>query len=158
MKQIQEEVLKESLELCATLGTLSQGFTAKRRADIKQVLNYEFKGICNDKAEASEWLFGDNLGEKLKTSKATANIVRSTVRSQYRPQRFNPYGTSGTRNLNWKGPSLRRGGWFNNRASRGGQRSNPYRPYQYQSQYARRNQLPNSLPPAQTQTSGLPPN
>lgn len=128
-KQFREETLKETLELCASLGTLSQGFTQKRRADVKQVLNAEFKGICSSKEEPSEWLFGDNISEKLKTSKATANLVRFTVRPTYRSPRYSPYGGVARSSLNWKGPSQSRGGWNSRRFPN--QRGQPYRSYRW---------------------------
>ncbi len=88
-----------------------QDFNQKRRMDIKPILNKDFGGICTDSNPTTEWLFGDNLPEQLKNSRATANVVRSTMKSSMSGNRYAPYFARGQfKSLNWRGTPHSRGG------------------------------------------------
>ena len=122
-KSLKEELLKMSLEAASVLGNLMQDFNQKRKLEVKPFLNKDFVGICNEGNSSAEWLFGDNISEQLKNSKATANVVRSTLKSQGRGAvRFNPYQRQNQNNfrgnLNWRAP-WGRGAY--NRSFRGSQ-------------------------------------
>ncbi len=126
-KSFKEEILKISLELNSVLGNTMQDFNQKRRSEIKPSLNKEFSGICAETNPATEWLFGDNLSDQLKSSRTTATAVRATIKQNFRGgQRFTPYQSSSSKtSLNWRGPSRNRGA-FNQRMGRGQYRRGNY--------------------------------
>jgi hypothetical protein len=123
-----------NLEALQIMGQLSQDLSQKRRFDIKPALNKEFAGICNQAITSGEWLFGNNISEQLKASRATSNVMRSTfTKNSFRGNRTAPYGNRPTtpfnRNLNWKAPSpqYRRGGFNNRFQSQSSQRGRTFR-------------------------------
>jgi hypothetical protein len=113
-----QTMLKMSLEATAILGSLTQDINMNRRQKIKPSLNSEFSGICNQ-TQTGEWLFGDNIAEQLKATKASSSLVKSSVvRSSFRGPRFTPYNAYRS-NLNWRSPSPQVRGGTQFRGSRG---------------------------------------
>lgn len=108
---IRENLLRMALDAEKVLGSLTQDIAQKRRVDIKPVLNQDVAGICSATIAPGEWLFGDNIAEQLKNSRATANVIRSSLQTSRRNFRYSPFGQRGTfkSNLNWKTPSQRGG-------------------------------------------------
>lgn len=104
-----------TIDAQTVIGAVTQDICHKRRMEIKPVLNKEFSGICNLPIASGEWLFGENVTEQLKNSRATANVIRSTVRPFRSNFRFTPYSPRGNfqSNLNWRGPPQHLRGGFN---------------------------------------------
>jgi len=87
------------------LGIGFQDLNARRRAAMKPHLTPEYSGICSMKSIKSELLFGDNLEEELKKSKATSDLTRK-VTNKTRPHYRKPYARSSQSNpLNFNRPS-----------------------------------------------------
>ena len=115
------EMLKMALDAQTMLGSMSQDLSHRRRQEIKPTLHKEFAGICSTSNEVSaDWLFGDNVAEKLKNSRATANVIRNSVRPQISTiqKRYTPYNrpqTNYVKNLNFRNPSQQTRGGFKSR-------------------------------------------
>lgn len=125
-KELLAAIIKTSLDASNIMGDQFQQISSSRRMDIKRFLNPEYAGICNAQISQSEWLFGSDLSESLKTSKATSSLIRNTsgIRGN---SRFTPYNkfnrpsanTSGTLNYSRPFRPFRGNGQF---------RQNSYRP------------------------------
>lgn len=109
-KEVVSSVIKQSLDNANILGDQFQAINSQRRWNMKRHLNPEYVGICSGQFSSSEWLFGSDLAESLKSSKATASLMRNTMP---RNQRFQPYSRprpqqqqtfSQSPSLNWRGP------------------------------------------------------
>ncbi len=92
-KEIVSTVVKLSIDAANILGDQLQQQNFKRKMEIKKYLNSDYAGICSTQIPQSEWLFGDDINERLKTSKATSNLIKNTgIRGA---TRFHPYNKSG---------------------------------------------------------------
>lgn len=119
-KDVARQLIEITRNAANVLGNGYQIITQKRRQEVKTYLNAEFSGICSSSIQATEFLFGDDLKETLKSSRAAASVVRQsfTKRGGYR---FKPYTTTASnfngirKSLNWNRPSQQapqtRGGW-----------------------------------------------
>lgn len=108
-RDISTKLLKLALDSANVAGTQMQELNKKRRLEVKPFLSQEYQGICTAKLAPSEYLFGENLAETLKSTKATASVIRcSTSR-----QRYHPYSSTYQRgsSLNFSRPSNFRGRW-----------------------------------------------
>lgn len=75
--------------------------SARRMRAIRPYINQQYGALCNSKPEPGPLLFGDNLGERLKASRAVAQIGR-----QQAPRRFMPYNKNRYQQpLNFRGQS-----------------------------------------------------
>ncbi|MES9902003.1 MAG: hypothetical protein ABW168_04880 [Sedimenticola sp.] len=76
----------------AMLSTANQELNFKRRDGIKRELNSEYQAICSQQNPVTGFLFGDNIGDQLK-SIAETNKVGMRVRPVKRGSdiRFNPF-------------------------------------------------------------------
>jgi hypothetical protein len=120
-KAIRDQLLKLSLESLSVIGNASQEISQKRKQDIRPSLSKEASAICGA-SSTSEWLFGENIAEQLRSAKVTANVMRSSVgRVPLRSSRFTPYRSpfNNGRSFNYKGPPPFRRGGNNWRANRG---------------------------------------
>jgi hypothetical protein len=99
-----------------------QDINYKRRQDIKPLLNKDFSQICTETNQPTEWLFGDNISDQLKNSRVTANVMRSTIKSSMRGNRFTPYVSNYSRGraLNYRAPLPFNRGGFPNQFNRRG--------------------------------------
>jgi len=87
------------------LGLGFQEINSKRRMAMKPHLTHEYSGICSMKPMKSEFLYGDNLEEELKKSKATSELTRK-VTVKTRPHYRKPYSRpSPSATLNFNRPS-----------------------------------------------------
>ncbi len=128
-----KQITSELLDASKLLGTSMRELTSQRRAQFRSVLAVD---ISDTPAEKSEYLFGDNLDERVKLSKTSSRLVKTDGFQQRRPQRFMPYSRPTTQlkpfqgnnaqgtprigqNLNYRWPSPARGGgqnrWKTNR-------------------------------------------
>ncbi len=120
-KDVARSIIEITRNAANVMGNGYQTITQKRRQEVKPYLNAEFSGICSSSTEVTEFLFGDDLKETLKSSRAAASVVRQSFakRGGYR---FKPYSSNNTTNfngprkpLNWSRPSQQatqmRGGW-----------------------------------------------
>ncbi|OXA39203.1 hypothetical protein Fcan01_26050 [Folsomia candida] len=87
-KEVVSTVVRLAIDTGNILGDQAQQLNSTRRFDLKKYLNPEYGGICSSQVEHSEWLFGKDLSENLKSSKATSNLIRNTAA---RGNRFHPY-------------------------------------------------------------------
>ncbi|OXA40125.1 hypothetical protein Fcan01_25127 [Folsomia candida] len=87
-KEVVSTVVRLAIDTGNILGDQAQQLNSTRRFDLKKYLNPEYGGICSSQVEHSEWLFGKDLSENLKSSKATSNLIRNTAA---RRNRFHPY-------------------------------------------------------------------
>ncbi|OXA36883.1 uncharacterized protein LOC118433680 [Folsomia candida] len=101
-QEVKKRILKLAIDGGNILGDQLQASNMKRRQEVKKLINPEYSAICNKQLPVSEYLFGDNLSETLKTSKAASTVIRS---SMTRTTRFRPYNFSrNTGNLNFQRP------------------------------------------------------
>lgn len=147
-KQITPAAASQLLQLCMDSGNvLGNGFqsvTTKRKMEIKPQLHPDYAGICSNENPVTEYLFGSDLKEALKTSKAASMVMKQTFSKYstrfkpYEQRRYRPSGAfqSTSNPLNRQRPSWgsqrRRGGW-NQQRSQYGSAPNP----QYQQQHRR---------------------
>lgn len=114
---VAEEILQLSVDGGNLIGMGFQEINSKRRQEIRPALNQEYSGICSQRFPVTEYLFGDDLNDNLRSSKAAANVVRRATSNKTRHS-FKPYNkpaqTFKTRpNLNYTRPppnQFRRGG------------------------------------------------
>jgi len=120
-KSLRDQLLKQTLESLSIMGNAMQEISHRRKQDIRPSLTREASAICAS-SQTTEFLFGDNVTEQLKTAKTTANVLKSVAsRPSFRGMRPAPYKTPNqfqSRTLNWQGPPLNRGG-FQTRGQRG---------------------------------------
>ncbi|OXA40055.1 hypothetical protein Fcan01_25141 [Folsomia candida] len=147
---IVDSVVKQSLDGANLLGDLFQSISGRRRYDLKKFLNPEYSGICSAQLPGSEWLFGADLAENLKSSKATSSLMRNTMN---KTMRYTPYsnprqsnynqGARPSTSLNWNRP-------FYNQQSRG---NGQHQRFERRPQGSFRFQTPGSF---QSQRLGIP--
>jgi hypothetical protein len=87
-KEVVSSIIKQSMDSANLLGDQFQSISTQRRYEMKKFLNPEVSGICSGNFPASEYLFGTDLAENLKSSKATASLMRNTMN---RGMRYHPY-------------------------------------------------------------------
>lgn len=87
-KEVVNSVVKQAIEGANLLGDEFQSINGRRRYEMKKYLNPEYSSICTTQLATSEWLFGADLAENLKSSKATSSLMKSTMP---RNNRFTPY-------------------------------------------------------------------
>lgn len=139
-KDVSTKLLKLALESANVTGTQMQELNKRRRLDVKPFLSQEYHGICTAKVPPSEFLFGDNLADTLKSTKATASVIRSSSNKH----RYHPYPSTSQRgsSLNSNRPSNFRGRW-----------NGPNRQYNQNPQFSRQF---NQYPQRQSQTKTFP--
>ncbi len=98
-----KQKLSLSLDGANLLGNGFQQIVQKRRSEVKPHLSTEYASICSAKVLDSEFLFGDNLAEALKASKATAGLVKKTFVPN---PRYKPYTRSIAGSLNYYRPQF----------------------------------------------------
>ncbi|OXA42976.1 hypothetical protein Fcan01_22260 [Folsomia candida] len=132
-KEIVSSVVRIAMDAGNILGDQTQQINIARRMDMKKYLNPEYGGICSSEVPQSEWLFGNDLNESLKSSKATSSLMRNTA---VQGNRFHPYKLNNSRtnfnsqrSLNFSRPF---------RHHRG---SGQFRPYNNRPNYSGQNQL-----------------
>ncbi|OXA46450.1 hypothetical protein Fcan01_18847 [Folsomia candida] len=104
-KETTNSIVKLAMDAGNIIGDQIQVINSNRRQDVKKHLNPEYMGICNAQISQSEWLFGSDLNESLKASKATASLIRQTASRP--PNRYQPYimrPRSNVGSLNWNRP------------------------------------------------------
>lgn len=116
------EILQHVKDGVTLIGAEHQQITSRRRMEIKAHIHPEYASICTAQTPASEFLFGDNLEELLKKSKATSDLMRKVtpriVGNSYgsRPHTVKPYSRGGgSTSLNFSRPPVdqtRRGGQY----------------------------------------------
>ncbi|OXA40056.1 hypothetical protein Fcan01_25142 [Folsomia candida] len=81
-----------------------QNISGRRKTEVKKFINPEYNAICSLQAAGSEYLFGNDLNESLKASKAVSNVVRKSMSIQ--PNRYRPYTYQRTpqQSLNFRRP------------------------------------------------------
>lgn len=67
-KEVVSSVIKQAIDGANLLGDEFQSISGRRRYEMKKYLNPEYARICTAQVTASEWLFGSDLAENLKTS------------------------------------------------------------------------------------------
>ncbi|OXA40087.1 hypothetical protein Fcan01_25114 [Folsomia candida] len=87
-KEVLSSVVKQAMDGANILGDHFQAISSRRRFEMKRHLNPEYGGICSQQFPSSEWLFGTDLAESLKSTKATSTLMRSTMN---RGGRYHPY-------------------------------------------------------------------
>lgn len=112
------KVLKIGLDGANLMGNQIQDLNTKRKSEVKQYLNSDFADICNAKIPVSEYLFGPNLAESLKTSKATSTVMKNSLPVK----RYHPYQQSRPGSLNFQRPSTPRRGPWNGQQQQSNQR------------------------------------
>jgi len=103
-------VIKQAIDGGNLIDDQFQAISTRRRYDIKKHLNPEYSGICSAQTKTSEWLFGADLAENLKSTKATSTLMRNSVARK--DGRFTPYprmrpvmqGQFQSSSLNWNRP------------------------------------------------------
>lgn len=88
-KEVASDLLKAGLDGANLIGHQMQEITSRRRQEIKPYLNPDYAGICSAQLPPSEFLFGDNLTETLKSSKAASTVIRNTTLPQNRMMPYN---------------------------------------------------------------------
>ncbi|OXA47011.1 hypothetical protein Fcan01_18333 [Folsomia candida] len=78
-KEVLSSVVKQAMDGANILGDQFQAMSSRRRFEMKRHLNPEYGGICSKQFPSSEWLFGTDLAESLKSTKATSTLMRSTM-------------------------------------------------------------------------------
>lgn len=127
-KELPRQLLSIIRDAANVAGNGFQVLSQKRRSEVKPHLNNEFASICSASVPVNEYLFGSDLKEALKASKAASMVVRQSF--SRRPNfRNKPYSTnyrqvaqSSTRPLNWNRPAQQpplRAGWKPSYQSRG---------------------------------------
>lgn len=107
-KETLTKVFKIGLDGANLMGNQIQDLNLKRKNEVKQYLNADFADICSAKIPVSEYLFGPNLAESLKTSKATSTVMKHSLSVK----RYQPYQSARSGSLNFQRPSTpRRGSW-----------------------------------------------
>lgn len=123
-------ILQMNMNTANVLGNSFQQLTKKRRQEIKPFLNADYAGICSNDLPVSEWLFGSDLKETLKSSKNAAMIMKQSFsKGQYRTRPYDQRQNRSSRyppssdsvSLNRQRPPFRQtrrgGGWSNNKTS-----------------------------------------
>ena len=102
------QIITDTLDGAQALGVAFKEINTRRRFDIKPSLDWEYKGICSHNVPVTEFLFGDNLVESLKSTKSVAGVMKSVVsekRFQSRPSPYNFNNNNNFRgNLNQRRP------------------------------------------------------
>lgn len=109
-----DELMKRILVGSTSLVKSFNQLSAKRKLDIKPCFHAEYSGICSNQFKTTEFLFGDNIVEALKSSRSVSSVVKNATQPQ--KQRFLTRGL-----LNYRRPhfSRGRGGYSNRRGIRG---------------------------------------
>jgi len=89
-----KEIIKIALDTANVLGDEFQEVCNKRRLDVRRHMNAEYSAVCSAKIPIGEYLFGSDLNEALKSSKAAAGVIRKSMTS-IRPHNFKPYFRGG---------------------------------------------------------------
>ncbi|ODM91716.1 hypothetical protein Ocin01_14965 [Orchesella cincta] len=108
-KDVLTKVLKIGLDGANIMGTQMQELNQKRKSEMRPYLNPDIVDICSAKTPVSEFLFGPNLAETLKATKAASSVMKTTITSR----RFRPYATQQPGSLNGFRPSTPHRGWWN---------------------------------------------
>lgn len=95
-----KRVTSALLDAAKLLGTSMRELTSQRRTQFRSVLAVD---ISDTPAGASEYLFGDNLDDRVKASKTSSSLVKSDGFQQRRPQRFTPYSRPSTQTKQFQG-------------------------------------------------------
>lgn len=107
-KETFNAILKTSITAANILGNQYQEMNSKRKQAVKAHISSEYAGICSIEAPPGEFLFGSNLGETLKSTKATSALIRNAANSK---RRYAPY-TPRSASLNLHRPfQQQRGRW-----------------------------------------------
>ncbi|OXA40105.1 hypothetical protein Fcan01_25160 [Folsomia candida] len=101
-KEVVSQIVKQSIDAANILGDQVQQLNLTRRLDMRKYLNPEYAGICTSQVTSTEWLFGNDLNESLKNSKATATLLRNT---SSRGGRFQPYNKNYASRRNFSSPN-----------------------------------------------------
>lgn len=144
-KDVKAAILKLSVDGANILGNELQEVNLRRRSNVKRYINPQFHGVCSLNAGPGEWLFGNDLSESLKSSKASSALALPN-----RGFRFNPYqrqnstrpasGSNYQQPLNWNRQSFqapRRSNWGGRGANSGSRFSRPSY-FQNQNQFNKR--------------------
>ena len=108
-KQFLQDCLKLTIDGAIAAAHAHKNISFDRKQSIKPNLSEDFANICNDKEPQDAFLFGNNLSEVLKASKATSNLMRSVPK--HRNKRFTPYKNKGYLN-NRRHPTFKGGGRY----------------------------------------------
>lgn len=130
-KETMHQLLKAAMDTANLLGTQMQDLNQKRKQAIKPYITADYAGICSMDVPPGDFLFGNNLSESLKSSKATSSMIRQTsgARSRYRPYGTPPRSTGST-SLNWSAPFQPRARW-NGSQDRRRQQPRSFNQFQY---------------------------
>ncbi|OXA52582.1 hypothetical protein Fcan01_12084 [Folsomia candida] len=94
-KELSEEILTLSIYGANSLALSHREISNKRRQAIRPSLGSQYSGICNYTSDASSFLFGENVTEKLKSVKSMSTILK--------PNQFRAHIPQIRGNLNWRG-------------------------------------------------------
>ncbi|OXA42207.1 hypothetical protein Fcan01_23311 [Folsomia candida] len=72
-------ILKIAIDTANLLGDQLQNISARRKSDVKRFINPEYSAICSTQVSGTEFLFGNDLNEALKASKAVSNVNTTTI-------------------------------------------------------------------------------
>lgn len=75
-KDVGKEIINTIMDGANMLGQGIQTINQKRRKEVKPHLQPDYAGICSSNVPITALLFGDDLKESLKSSKAAASVVR----------------------------------------------------------------------------------
>lgn len=116
-KEVSNSIIKMAQDSADLIGEGIQSINMKRRTDVGKFMRPEVAGICSVEVKPHELLFGGDLSESLKATKATSNVMRAATFNQPRyspyrysnPRRGSPSQNSGNFNRFQSNP--RRGGY-----------------------------------------------
>ncbi len=69
--KLRENQLRNCMETCSALAIASDDISRIRKFEIKLVLNKEFSTFCSTSKISAGLLFGENISEQLKATKAS---------------------------------------------------------------------------------------
>lgn len=96
-KEFANIIIKIAQDTADLVGEGVQSINQKRRSEVGKFMRPEAAGICSAEVKPHELLFGGDLSESLKLTRATANVMRQP---QFPTQRYSPYRNSGPRRGN----------------------------------------------------------
>lgn len=111
--ELSQDLLRLTVQAATLNSKLSQDINIKRKQDIKPCLNNEIVAVCNTPS-SPEFLFGDNVCETIKATKAAAAVMKPYFSNRDNSLNYNRAFTprGGGPRFNYRQPFNPRGSTF----------------------------------------------
>ena len=88
-------ITQSTADIAAMLGHANYEISLKRRQFIKSVIKEEYRYLCSNSQEITDFLFGENLEERIKEINLTNRLANNKPQYRVRPERvtgrYRPY-------------------------------------------------------------------